>query len=83
MAILLIQPTRCLRSSLMNLLLSHILWIMMNRSVLTHCDDLFMDPTPEMFTEEQPPDYSFPLRFDIYPDDFLEIESDATFDDDF
>nr|GFC59462.1 hypothetical protein [Tanacetum cinerariifolium] len=35
-----------------------------------------------MFTEEQPPDYSFPLRFDVYPDDFLEIESDATFDDD-
>nr|GEX82069.1 reverse transcriptase domain-containing protein [Tanacetum cinerariifolium] len=31
---------------------------------------------------EQPPDYSFPLRFDVYPDDFLEIESDATFDDD-
>nr|GFC06869.1 hypothetical protein [Tanacetum cinerariifolium] len=30
-----------------------------------------------------PPDYSFPLRFDVYPDDFLEIESDAdTFDDD-
>nr|GEU73193.1 reverse transcriptase domain-containing protein [Tanacetum cinerariifolium] len=50
--------------------------------VLTHCDDLFVDPTPEMFTDEQPPDYSFPLRFDVYPDDFLEIESDATFDDD-
>nr|GFB34395.1 reverse transcriptase domain-containing protein [Tanacetum cinerariifolium] len=54
-----------------------------DRSVLTHCDDLSVDPTPEMFTEEQPPDYSFPPRFDIYPDDFLEIESDATFDDDF
>nr|GEZ68748.1 hypothetical protein [Tanacetum cinerariifolium] len=35
-----------------------------------------------MFTEEQPPDYSFPPRFDVYPDDFLEIESDATVDDD-
>nr|GEY22500.1 hypothetical protein [Tanacetum cinerariifolium] len=35
-----------------------------------------------MFTEEQPPDYSFPPRFDVYPNDFLEIESDATFDDD-
>nr|GFD34247.1 hypothetical protein [Tanacetum cinerariifolium] len=35
-----------------------------------------------MFTEEQPPDYSFPPRFDVYPDDFLEIESNATFDDD-
>nr|GEY64756.1 reverse transcriptase domain-containing protein [Tanacetum cinerariifolium] len=36
----------------------------------------------QMFTEEQPPDYSFPPRFDVYPDDFLEIESDANFDDD-
>nr|GFC59224.1 hypothetical protein [Tanacetum cinerariifolium] len=25
---------------------------------------------------------SFPPRFDVYPDDFLEIESDAIFDDD-
>nr|GFB50371.1 reverse transcriptase domain-containing protein [Tanacetum cinerariifolium] len=53
-----------------------------DQSVLTHCDDLFVDPTPEMFTEEQPPDYSFPPRFDVYLDDFLEIESDANFDDD-
>nr|GFD05855.1 hypothetical protein [Tanacetum cinerariifolium] len=53
-----------------------------DQSVLTHCDDLFVDPTPEMFTEEQPPDYSFPPRFDVYPDDFLEIESDANFEDD-
>nr|GEZ08916.1 reverse transcriptase domain-containing protein [Tanacetum cinerariifolium] len=51
---------------------------------LTNRDDLFVDPTPEMFTDEQPPDYSFPPRFDVYPDDFLEIESDAdNFDDDF
>nr|GEU97391.1 hypothetical protein [Tanacetum cinerariifolium] len=50
---------------------------------LTDLDDLFVDPTPEMFTDEQPPDYSFPPRFDVYPDDFLEIESDAVnFDDD-
>nr|GFA44694.1 reverse transcriptase domain-containing protein [Tanacetum cinerariifolium] len=53
-----------------------------NQSVLTHHDDLFVDPTLEMFTDEQPPDYSFPPRFNVYPDDFLEIESDATFDDD-
>nr|GEU90508.1 reverse transcriptase domain-containing protein [Tanacetum cinerariifolium] len=53
-----------------------------DQSDLTHCDDLFVDPTPEMFTDEQPPDYSFPPRIDVYPDDFLEIESDATFDDD-
>nr|GEV25621.1 RNA-directed DNA polymerase, eukaryota, reverse transcriptase zinc-binding domain protein [Tanacetum cinerariifolium] len=53
-----------------------------DQSVLTHCDDLFVDLTPEMFADEQPPDYSFPPRFDVYPDDFLEIESDATFDND-
>nr|GFB98138.1 reverse transcriptase domain-containing protein [Tanacetum cinerariifolium] len=53
-----------------------------DQSVLTHYDDLFVDLTPEMFTEEHPPDYSFPPRFDVYPDDFLEIESDATVDDD-
>nr|GEZ43039.1 hypothetical protein [Tanacetum cinerariifolium] len=54
-----------------------------DQSDLTNCDDLFVDPTPEMFTNEQPPDYSFPSRFDVYPDDFLEIEFDAdTFDDD-
>nr|GEV61551.1 reverse transcriptase domain-containing protein [Tanacetum cinerariifolium] len=53
-----------------------------DQSVLAHCDDLFVDPTPEMFTDEQPPDYSFPPRFDVYPDDFLEIKSDANFDDD-
>nr|GEZ52986.1 hypothetical protein [Tanacetum cinerariifolium] len=50
---------------------------------LANLDDLFVDPTPEMFTDEQPPDYSFPPRFDVYDDDFLEIESDAdNFDDD-
>nr|GFC28786.1 reverse transcriptase domain-containing protein [Tanacetum cinerariifolium] len=53
-----------------------------DQSVLTHCDDLFVDPTPEMFIDEQPPDYSFPPRFDVYPDAFLEIKFDATFDDD-
>nr|GEW74871.1 reverse transcriptase domain-containing protein [Tanacetum cinerariifolium] len=44
---------------------------------LANLNDLFIDPTPEMFTNEQPPDYSLPLRFNVYPDDFLEIESDA------
>nr|GFC04883.1 reverse transcriptase domain-containing protein [Tanacetum cinerariifolium] len=47
--------------------------------VFTHYDDLFVDPTPEMFVDEQPPDYSFPSRFDVYPDDFLEIEDDVLF----
>nr|GFA98017.1 reverse transcriptase domain-containing protein [Tanacetum cinerariifolium] len=52
-----------------------------DQSVLANRDDLFVDPTPEMFTDEQPLDYSFPLRFDVYPDDFLEIEPDDNFDD--
>nr|GFB53552.1 hypothetical protein [Tanacetum cinerariifolium] len=42
---------------------------LIDQSVLTHCDDLFIDPTPEMFIDEQPPDYSFPPRFDV--DDVL------------
>nr|GFD05180.1 hypothetical protein [Tanacetum cinerariifolium] len=29
-----------------------------DQSNLTNRDDLFVDPTPEMFTDEQPPDYS-------------------------
>nr|GFD51141.1 hypothetical protein [Tanacetum cinerariifolium] len=53
-----------------------------DQSVLTHRDDLFVDPITEMFVDEQPSDYSFPPRFDVYPDNFLVIESDATFDDD-
>nr|GEZ24093.1 reverse transcriptase domain-containing protein [Tanacetum cinerariifolium] len=50
---------------------------------LANRDDLFVDPTPKMFADEQPPDYSFPSRFDVYPDDFLETEFDTNnFDDD-
>nr|GEV89064.1 reverse transcriptase domain-containing protein [Tanacetum cinerariifolium] len=49
----------------------------MDQTDLANLDDLFVDPTPEMFTDEHAPDYSFPPRFDVYPDDFLEIESDA------
>nr|GEU45179.1 reverse transcriptase domain-containing protein [Tanacetum cinerariifolium] len=44
---------------------------------LANLDDYFVDPTPEMFTDEHAPDYSFLPRFDVYPDDFLEIKSDA------
>nr|GEU55618.1 hypothetical protein [Tanacetum cinerariifolium] len=40
-----------------------------DQSDLASLDDLFVGPTPEMFTNEQPPDYSFPLRFDV--DDVL------------
>nr|GEV24293.1 reverse transcriptase domain-containing protein [Tanacetum cinerariifolium] len=50
---------------------------------LANRDDLFVDPTPEMFMDEHAPVYSFPSIFDVYDDDFLEIESDAdNFDDD-
>nr|GFA56105.1 hypothetical protein [Tanacetum cinerariifolium] len=44
---------------------------------LANLDDLFVDPTPEMFNDEHAPDYSLPPKFDVYDDDFLEIESDA------
>nr|GFD05751.1 reverse transcriptase domain-containing protein [Tanacetum cinerariifolium] len=30
-----------------------------DQSIFANRDDLFIDPTPEMFTDEQPPDYSF------------------------
>nr|GEX18902.1 hypothetical protein [Tanacetum cinerariifolium] len=44
---------------------------------IANLDAYFVDPTPEMFTNEHALDYSFPPRFDVYPDDFLEIKSDA------
>nr|GEY43515.1 reverse transcriptase domain-containing protein [Tanacetum cinerariifolium] len=44
---------------------------------LANLDAYFVDPTPEMFTDEHAPDYSSPPRFDVYDDDFLEVESDA------
>nr|GEV45708.1 hypothetical protein [Tanacetum cinerariifolium] len=44
---------------------------------LTSLDAYFVDPTPKMFTDEHAPDYSSPPRFDVYDDDFLEVESDA------
>nr|GEW73955.1 reverse transcriptase domain-containing protein [Tanacetum cinerariifolium] len=39
-----------------------------DQSDLANLDDLFVDPTPEMFTDEQPRDYSFPPRFDVDDD---------------
>nr|GEY45239.1 reverse transcriptase domain-containing protein [Tanacetum cinerariifolium] len=44
---------------------------------LANLDDNFVDPIPKMFTDEHTPDYSSPLIFDVYDDDFLEVESDA------
>nr|GFB58601.1 hypothetical protein [Tanacetum cinerariifolium] len=39
--------------------------------------DIFVDSIPEMFTDERTLDYSSPLIFDVYADDFLEVESDT------
>nr|GEV83248.1 reverse transcriptase domain-containing protein [Tanacetum cinerariifolium] len=39
--------------------------------------DIFVDSMPEMFTDEHALDYSSPLIFDEYDDDFLEVESDT------
>nr|GEZ89948.1 hypothetical protein [Tanacetum cinerariifolium] len=39
--------------------------------------DIFIDSIPAMFTDEHTLDYSSPLIFDVYADDFLEVESDA------
>nr|GEY96934.1 reverse transcriptase domain-containing protein [Tanacetum cinerariifolium] len=50
---------------------------LIDQTDLANRNDLFIDPTPEMFTDEKPPDYSFPPRFIVYPDDFLETESNA------
>nr|GEY05108.1 reverse transcriptase domain-containing protein [Tanacetum cinerariifolium] len=44
---------------------------------LANLDDYFVDPIPEMFTDEHAPDYSSPSIFNVYDDDFLEVESDA------
>nr|GEV27850.1 reverse transcriptase domain-containing protein [Tanacetum cinerariifolium] len=41
--------------------------------------DNFFDSMPEMFIDEHAPDYSFPLIFDEYDDDFLEVESDIEY----
>nr|GEV64790.1 hypothetical protein [Tanacetum cinerariifolium] len=44
---------------------------------LANLDAIFVDLIPEMFTDEHTLDYSSPLKFDVYDDDFLEVESDA------
>nr|GFB86919.1 hypothetical protein [Tanacetum cinerariifolium] len=44
---------------------------------LANLVDYFVDPSPEMFNDEHALDYSSPLRFDMYDDDFLEVESDV------
>nr|GFC28873.1 hypothetical protein [Tanacetum cinerariifolium] len=42
-----------------------------------HLADIFVDSIPEMFPGEHTLDYSSPPIFDVYDDDFLEVESDA------
>nr|GFA89871.1 reverse transcriptase domain-containing protein [Tanacetum cinerariifolium] len=44
---------------------------------LANLDAIFIDPIPEMFTGEHTLDYSSLSKFDVYDDDFLEVESDA------
>nr|GEX08304.1 reverse transcriptase domain-containing protein [Tanacetum cinerariifolium] len=43
---------------------------------LANLADIFVDSIPEMFTDEHALDYSSPLIFNEYDDDFLEVESD-------
>nr|GEZ49086.1 reverse transcriptase domain-containing protein [Tanacetum cinerariifolium] len=44
---------------------------------LANLADNFVDYVPEMFTDEHAIDYSSPLIFDEYDDEFLDVESDA------
>nr|GEU34718.1 reverse transcriptase domain-containing protein [Tanacetum cinerariifolium] len=50
-----------------------------NQKGLANLADIFVDSTPEMFTDKHALDYSSPLIFDEYDDDFLEVESDARY----
>nr|GEV27206.1 hypothetical protein [Tanacetum cinerariifolium] len=48
-----------------------------DQSNLANPAEIFVDYMPEMFTDKHALDYSPPLIFDEYDDDFLEVESDA------
>nr|GEV09587.1 reverse transcriptase domain-containing protein [Tanacetum cinerariifolium] len=48
-----------------------------DQSNLANPADNFVDSMPEMFTDEHALDYSSPMIFDEYDDDFLEVESDT------
>nr|GFC57898.1 hypothetical protein [Tanacetum cinerariifolium] len=50
-------------------------WI--DQTDLANLEDNFGDPILEMFTDKHTLDYSSPLIFDVYDDDFLEVESDT------
>nr|GEU30681.1 hypothetical protein [Tanacetum cinerariifolium] len=49
---------------------------LIDQSNLANPADNFVDSMLEMFTDEHALDYSFPLIFDEYDDDFLEVGSD-------
>nr|GEU29603.1 reverse transcriptase domain-containing protein [Tanacetum cinerariifolium] len=48
-----------------------------DQSNLANLNDIFVDSIPEMFTDEHALDYSSPLIFDEYDDDFFKVEFDA------
>nr|GEX91574.1 hypothetical protein [Tanacetum cinerariifolium] len=50
---------------------------LIDQSNLANPADIFVDSMPEMFTDKHALDYSSPLIFDEYDDDFLEVESDT------
>nr|GEY21161.1 hypothetical protein [Tanacetum cinerariifolium] len=50
---------------------------LIDKKDLANLADIFVNPIPEMFTDEHALDYSSPPVFDVYDDDFLEDESDA------
>nr|GFC01242.1 hypothetical protein [Tanacetum cinerariifolium] len=52
---------------------------LIDQTDLANLNDLFVDPTPEMFTDEQPPNYSFPSRFDVDDDLPLPDNEDKVF----
>nr|GEU44392.1 hypothetical protein [Tanacetum cinerariifolium] len=50
---------------------------MIDQKDLANLADIFVDSVPEMFTDEHALDYSSPLIFDEYDDEFLEVKYDA------
>nr|GFA67280.1 reverse transcriptase domain-containing protein [Tanacetum cinerariifolium] len=50
---------------------------LIDQTDLANLADIFVDSVPEMFTDEHTLYYSSPLIFDVYDDDFLEVEFDT------
>nr|GEW70581.1 reverse transcriptase domain-containing protein [Tanacetum cinerariifolium] len=51
--------------------------VLIDQKDLANLADIFVDPIPEMFTDEHALDYLSASIFNEYDDDFLEVESDA------